>query len=188
MATLRNNGTEIGRIETLTKKYSYRSNGWILVNSGTGWKRHSKHENIDRVYREDLEVEANKPKLLVEFENHFKDLFPHGKRVMAKHVFDLLSDDPDGLCSELQDYVEPVCLEEVVKLCELWDTWQTWRVNEPHKVKQCNTIVAIFPNLEMAKAWAKAEAQVTGTRLRVSYAWKHEIVAYRLLGNEIYGR
>jgi hypothetical protein len=42
MAKLSANGLELYRKEGLCKRYSFRSNGWILVNSGGGWKRFRK--------------------------------------------------------------------------------------------------------------------------------------------------
>ena len=42
MAKLSANGLELYRKEGLCKRFSFRSNGWILVNSGGGWKRFRK--------------------------------------------------------------------------------------------------------------------------------------------------
>ena len=42
MAKLSANGSELYRKEGLCRRYSFRSNGWILVNSGGGWKRFRK--------------------------------------------------------------------------------------------------------------------------------------------------
>jgi hypothetical protein len=42
MAKLSANGLELYRKEGLCKRFSFRSNGWILVNSGGGWKRYRK--------------------------------------------------------------------------------------------------------------------------------------------------
>jgi hypothetical protein len=42
MAKLSANGSELYRKEGLCKRFSFRSNGWILVNSGGGWKRFRK--------------------------------------------------------------------------------------------------------------------------------------------------
>ena len=42
MAKLSANGLELYRKEGLCRRFSFRSNGWILVNSGGGWKRFRK--------------------------------------------------------------------------------------------------------------------------------------------------
>ena len=42
MAKLSANGSELYRKEGVCRRFSFRSNGWILVNSGGGWKRFRK--------------------------------------------------------------------------------------------------------------------------------------------------
>ncbi len=125
MATLEKNGEELYRFLTLTSNYSIRSNGHILQNRGTGWKRWKKIKENPREYAERLKekhrlLDEKNPKY-VEFRETFHRIIPFKLRNLVYISIQMLPDDPDGLWSSLEDYGIHLSVEECVKLCDLYN-------------------------------------------------------------------
>jgi hypothetical protein len=71
MAKLNTHGSELYRKEGLCRLYSFRSNGWILINTGGGWKRYRKladpslagaKASADKQRAKDIQRDADYPR------------------------------------------------------------------------------------------------------------------------------
>lgn len=115
MSVLKKNGHEIGRINEAWWSESYRSNGWILRNHGTGWRRfgHQPMEDIEDAYRcARDDFEANSP-AWKEFAALTRKLFTLRQLGLAQCLFENYSGrternvpvmgDVDGFWSDCED-------------------------------------------------------------------------------------
>jgi hypothetical protein len=120
MATLCKHGLELYRYDDLTNRYSYRSDGNILRDYGTGWKLWKKTKTDMGQY-----VEKLRAKQAVYFDSHphfvrFRELL---HRVAFKNRWRVLDaikahpNDPDGVFSEVRDIVT---LDDCLQLCRTY--------------------------------------------------------------------
>ena len=128
MATLSKHGEELGRIELLTSKIAYFSDGKILRNNGNGWKLYRKVKpGVDPMEAFQARVAAQAQFLdvrpcFVEFKRLFHSMFSFSHRYMAKTGLEMLGNDADGLWSELNDMAHIDCdISELVELCRLYE-------------------------------------------------------------------
>jgi hypothetical protein len=128
MATLSKHGSEIARIEKLTKKVAYMADGTILQNSGDGWKLRGKVKpGIDPLEHAQRCV-SNYDKLLMDcpaladFRKAFHAEIAPSHRYMVSEVLSALANDPDGVWSEMNDVLLiPIDIDECVNLCRLYE-------------------------------------------------------------------
>lgn len=82
MATLSKQGHEIARFDYLTERQSYRSNGALLVNNGSGWKVAKKYtpEETARLAAQEERQLAWQPKERTDFVNEWCRLVPLAAR------------------------------------------------------------------------------------------------------------
>ena len=128
MATLSKHGEEIGRLELLTSKVAYYSDGKILRNQGNGWKLFRKVKpgvNVNEAFHHRLssqsEFAAQRP-AFIEFKRQLHAIASFQDRYMVKAALEMLANDPDGLWSELNDMLRISCgVDEVVNLCRAYE-------------------------------------------------------------------
>lgn len=132
MAVLSKHGTELYRVDRLTDRLSFRSDGQIMRDSGAGWKLWKRlkpgvnavdyaertrrsHEENDREYPDNAEFRETLCRMVV-----FKCRFHVLTAIQA------MPDDPDGICVELEDYFQyshpapELDLDDCVLLCRLY--------------------------------------------------------------------
>lgn len=132
MARLKCNGEEIGRLETIYRRFSYRSNGWILSDYGDGhWRRFAYREDIRAAYTTDLRDQEFQPEARKRLQAFFHALIPRRYRRRVYEGFKLHcrrsaeSDgqlgDVDGFVSYVEDLVQPglVSYDEARELARL---------------------------------------------------------------------
>lgn len=91
MSVLKKNGHEIGRIDEAWWTASYRSNGWVLINHGTGWRRwgHNPVDDVEDHYRCAKEdYDADLPAYQA-FRALVRKLFTMRQLGMAQCIFEL---------------------------------------------------------------------------------------------------
>lgn len=128
MATLSKHGVEVGRLEKLTCKIAYFSDGKILRNCGDGWKLWRKCKpGVDpaaafqaRKQGHDKFIEQRP--CYAEFKRLLHSFCSFSHRYMVYTVLQSLANDPDGVWSELNDMLQISCgIEEVVELCQAYE-------------------------------------------------------------------
>lgn len=140
MATLQANG-EIGQYTFLTYKIAVCANGKILRNDGRGWKKWKKlKEGVNPVEYYNLrrkksgEYLVNSP-CYAAFKLRFMEEFSLVQRCIVLEAFKLLSNDIDGLWSELNDILRiSIDVETVKELCKLYNNWQKELNNKTQNV------------------------------------------------------
>ena len=124
MAVLSKNGSEVARFDLLKKSYSYRSNGKLLINSGFGWKQANVKEgwnfNDSLAQRRQVEEKLKKTRpCFLAYRKAVQDEFPLSVRWEFFTALDMLGDDIDGICSELNDRGHCVDLDSLCEIAEL---------------------------------------------------------------------
>lgn len=127
MATLKAHG-EIGQIQYLTYRIACCADGKILKNSGDGWKLYRKiinpavtpEENYQKKLAKFEDYENNRPRY-VEFRDAFHGAVPFGDRWRVMAALELLSDDPDGLWSTVNELHDEYPFEEIEALCQAYN-------------------------------------------------------------------
>ena len=129
MATLNKHGDKLAEIERLTSKLAYMSDGKILINRGDGWKQYARVKpGIDPAKHAQERQEAYAARLAErpEFDRYRKglhDTICFGQRYMVNEVLSALSNDPDGVWSELNDTLGfSIDVEECCELCRLYES------------------------------------------------------------------
>ena len=120
MAVLSKNGHEIGRVTQLTRVLSFRSNGKVLYNYGTGWKVfRDKVADINVAFETAKAAEEALHPDVKAYKKLFHSHVPQKSRGLAQASVRTLSDDLDGLWSEFNDYLHiGISVEEVQELID----------------------------------------------------------------------
>lgn len=127
MATIYKHG-EIGQIERVAYKLCFCADGKILRNDGDGWKLwrtlkpgvdpREHYEKAKANYAAKLQ---EKP-AFAEWRTLFHNTFAFCHRYMALTVISSMPQDPDGVWSELNDYLNiSIGVEEVVEVCRAYE-------------------------------------------------------------------
>lgn len=128
MAALSKHGEELARIEGLTTRKAYMSDGTVLKNIGFGWKIGAKVRpgfDVREVARRALEIHATMPDRMparYAFQSFFHDNAPFGQRWKVKSALDMMPDDIDGVWATLDDDYQTrglLSVDDVRKLAEL---------------------------------------------------------------------
>jgi len=133
MAKLSAHGTELYRYEGILSTLSYRSDGYILRNHcGAGWKLWKRlkkevnpQDHADRIRREHHESDRKTP-CFVTLRHWLHKNIRKSDRALVVQALRLLSDDPDGLWSQLTDGWPrvDVSIEDCVTLCNLYGAYK----------------------------------------------------------------
>lgn len=140
MAVLSKHGIELFRIDDLTCRISFRSDGQIMRDNGSGWKLWKRlkagvdaAEYADR-HRAKWEAADKAQPFYCAFRDLLAELVPFKARHWVCVGLQTLPDDPDGLCVELQEsglrYSEAdpdLSLDDCCKLCEAYRLMQRER-------------------------------------------------------------
>jgi hypothetical protein len=129
MASLNKNGEELFRLDLLRESRSYRSNGFVLINRGFGWKRGKNHgpekigEVIERRKANEEKLQQDRPwfcqyRALVQAE------FPLSTRWKYLAAENLLGDDLDGIWATLDDDGIRVDLQDLFRIRVLRDAME----------------------------------------------------------------
>jgi hypothetical protein len=109
MAKIKSNGAIIGDIVAISGTKRYMSNGWILKNTGHGWKRHGKLQEglcpldcFERAERKQTLLLASRP-CLAAWRKAFLACGPLSKRWNLLLAMDMMGDDIDGIWSTVCD-------------------------------------------------------------------------------------
>jgi len=128
MAALKHHGTELLRLEMGSYRKAYMSDGAILRDCGGGWKKWGKvksHINLaDHIAKTKAFYENVTPDRYHRnaYRVHMITEFPCLEtRVMVHATLEMLANDIDGVWSELEDRGAQQSLEDVRKLCELYE-------------------------------------------------------------------
>lgn len=135
MACLSKHGRELLRIESLTAKIAYMEDGNVLRNyCGGGWKLWKRVKAgvnpVDVAERRRLAIseDADKRPDYLAFKRLFHEQVPTDKRGIKEFKvahYQLLSNDIDGLWSELNDMAHfDIGLDDLKPLVEAFDMWQ----------------------------------------------------------------
>lgn len=188
MATLKRNGYEIGRTESLLRRFSYRSNGKILVNNGCGWKvaaHNGAQEELDFVREK---MRDRKP--LADLIEVFSNMFKLSDRRLPWTMLQTLADDPDGLYIELDEHGYAVAPDDVVELCNAYRAWIQFRDSSPTRVYFIDSdgrdqTVAVAVDRRTARSRAKQLVGEIHHPLKLAMADRRVIQAWTLLNNKI---
>lgn len=129
MASLNKNGEELFRLDLLRESRSYRSNGFVLINHGFGWKRGKNHgpEKIGEVIEQ---RKANEEKLrqerpfFCEYRKSIQAEFPLSIRWKYLAAENMLGDDLDGIWATLDDDGIRVDLQDLFRIRVLRDAME----------------------------------------------------------------
>lgn len=124
MANLKNHGSEILRLEYLSSSVSCRSDGYLLRNTGNGWKLFRKVKpGIDPVSYFAGKAERRNARLAAcpIYAQYIRKLSEYGvsTRSMIHRTLELIPNDPDGVWSTLEDYGKHADLDDLVELSRL---------------------------------------------------------------------
>lgn len=122
MAKLSAHGHELGRIELTTSILAYMSDGHILRHDGTNWHLYKRvkagfdpAQVFEKAKKRADEILAQRP-ALAEYHRQLKEVAGRQNIVRLHTLVELLSDDIDGLWSEIHDVLDrntSVSVEEV---------------------------------------------------------------------------
>lgn len=133
MAILAKHGSEVYRYNGIAYRLSFRSDGEILRNSGSGWKLWKRvkagvnpAEYANRQRERHAAMDERQP-LFCAFRSLMEELVPFGARYWVLEALKLLPGDPDGLCVELaestlqySDDNPDLSIDDCVKLCQAY--------------------------------------------------------------------
>lgn len=132
MAKLSAHGTEIGRIEFLTRTKAYFSDGKILQNSGHGWKLHAKvkpgilpSDAFARAQALQAQFMRDNPEYARFHCMLHEACGSLAKRWKLYYAIEMMPTDCDGVWSEVCDGYSDnihISVEEVGKLCDAYIT------------------------------------------------------------------
>lgn len=132
MATLSKQGHELARFEYLTYRLSYRSNGVVLKNTGTGWKifQRCTESEIQSVINTETKALEN---ALPEWKA-FRELWVSAVRLELRgrflNAFKKYGHDAEELAAviaEQSGYMPDVSPEKLAELVTAWKSWLTAR-------------------------------------------------------------
>ncbi|OYW71860.1 MAG: hypothetical protein B7Z37_26600 [Verrucomicrobia bacterium 12-59-8] len=137
MASLSKNGDELARVNELTRSFSYRSNGYILMSYGDGWRRYNKRPYADIKERAKYATwfDAELGKGYQEYRQLFHDTIPLRNRLHAAEMIKLYKGDPDALFSEFDDRGWDVTHADAVQLADVYNQYRVSLDSEPFAVE-----------------------------------------------------
>lgn len=119
MAVLSKNGTEVFRVDALEYSLSFRSNGKVLKNDGFGWKLVVLAMPFADALAKHQKLQSNIPRAYADYRRAVQAEFPLPVRWQYLTLRDLLGDDLDGICTDLQDRGIHTDLETLRELHDL---------------------------------------------------------------------
>lgn len=133
MATLSKHGAELYRYEGIAFRLSYRADGEILRDNGGGWKLWKRckpgtdpAEFANRQRERNAQLDRDCP-CFAAFREKMHSLVPFKARYWVFETLKTLPDDPDGLCTELQesslqysDHNPALGIDDCVELCRAY--------------------------------------------------------------------
>lgn len=132
MAKLSVHGQELLRVELMTSRLSFRSDGHVLRNYGSGWKlwkrlkpKTNPEEHVKKRGKLIAKKDASMP-CYVAFRSEMHSIIKLEDRSLVLRAIQLMPDDPDGCWSELCDnwYGIGLSPDEIVNLCRLYNASQ----------------------------------------------------------------
>jgi hypothetical protein len=136
MAVLSKHGTELLRVDLLWHKLSYRSDGNVLRNNGSGWKMFKKMKGdsretfaaiAERAKRISQEEDEKNP-FYQQFRGLLYSLVPFVNRYTVVSGLKAFSHDPDGLYIELNEcYSEfKLSASDCISLCQSYNLMENY--------------------------------------------------------------
>lgn len=128
MAKLSAHGAKLGELDYLTQRVAFMSDGKILRNCGDGWK-------LYRTVKPGIDPATHWQARKARFESNrltkpdwyayraaLHDCASFSERYLVHACLEMLSNDPDGVWSELNDHAGiHLDIDECVQLCRLFD-------------------------------------------------------------------